>query len=118
MNMSADTTLWRGLPVIGKVLKFSSTHRPRSSNPIRPLFSTRKGAADAFDRLFKKFANSVLIVSYSSNSLPTQDEMVALMAKYKEHVEVIPVDYRYSFGNQGDAKTHRNSVQEYLFVGF
>ena len=81
-------------------------------------FSTRKGAADAFDRLFKKFANSVLIVSYSSNSLPTQDEMVALMAKYKEHVEVIPVDYRYSFGNQGDAKTHRNSVQEYLFVGF
>lgn len=38
--------------------------------------------------------------------------------KYKEHVEVIPVDYRYSFGNQGDAKTHRNSVQEYLFVGF
>lgn len=81
-------------------------------------FSTRKGAADAFDRLFKKFANSILIVSYSSNSLPTQDEMVAIMAKYKEHVEVVPVDYQYSFGNQSEAKTHRNSVQEYLFVGF
>ena len=81
-------------------------------------FSTRKGAADAFDRLFKKFANSVLIVSYSSNSLPTQDEMVAMMAKYKEHVEVIPIDYKYSFGNQNEAKTHRNSVQEYLFVGY
>lgn len=81
-------------------------------------FSTRKGAADAFDLLFKKFANSILIVSYSSNSLPTQDEMLALMAKYKQHVEVIPVDYKYSFGNQGDAKTHRNSVQEYLFVGY
>lgn len=39
-------------------------------------FATRKGAADAFDHLFKKFANSILIVSYSSNSLPTQDEMV------------------------------------------
>lgn len=81
-------------------------------------FSTRKGAADAFDRLFKKFANSILIVSYSSNSLPTQDEMVAMMAKYKEHVEVIPIDYKYSFGNQNEAKTHRNSVQEYLFVGY
>ena len=67
---------------------------------------------------FKKFANSILIVSYSSNSLPTQDEMVAIMAKYKEHVEVIPIDYRYSFGNQNEAKTHRNSVQEYLFVGY
>lgn len=81
-------------------------------------FSTRKGAADAFDRLFKKFTNSILIVSYSSNSLPTQDEMVAMMAKYKEHVEVIPIDYKYSFGNQNEAKTHRNSVQEYLFVGY
>ena len=57
-------------------------------------------------------------MSYSSNSLPNQEEMLALMAKYKEHVEVIPVDYRYSFGNQGAAKTHRNSVQEYLFVGY
>ena len=81
-------------------------------------FATRKGVADAFDHLFRKFANSVLIVSYSSNSLPTQDEMVSIMAKYKEHVEVIPVNYKYSFGNQNDAKTHRNSVQEYLFVGY
>lgn len=81
-------------------------------------FSTRKGAADAFDRLFKKFSNSILIVSYSSNSLPTQDEMVAIMSKHKAHVEVIPVNYKYSFGNQSDAKTHRNAVQEYLFVGY
>lgn len=81
-------------------------------------FSTRKGAADAFDKLFKKFANSILIVSYSSNSLPTQDEMIAIMANYKQHVEVIPIDYKYSFGNQNEAKTHRNSVQEYLFVGY
>ncbi|MEE0764866.1 Dam family site-specific DNA-(adenine-N6)-methyltransferase [Akkermansia sp.] len=81
-------------------------------------FSTRKGAADAFDRLFKKFSDCILIVSYSSNSLPSQDEMVAIMARYKGHVEVIPIDYRYSFGNQGDSKTNRNKVQEYLFVGY
>lgn len=81
-------------------------------------FSTRKGAADAFDHLFKKFADSILIVSYSSNSQPTQDEMVAIMAKYKKHVEVVPIDYTYSFGNQKEAKTNRNQVQEYLFVGY
>lgn len=81
-------------------------------------FSTRKGAADAFDKLFKKFASSILLVSYSSNSLPTQDEMLSIMAKYKQHVEVIPIDYKYSFGNQNDAKTHRNTVQEFLFVGY
>lgn len=81
-------------------------------------FSTRKGATDAFDKLFEKYSDSILIVSYSSNSLPTQDEMVALLAKHKTHVEVLPIDYTYSFGNQKEAKTHRNSAQEYLFVAY
>lgn len=81
-------------------------------------FSTRKGAADAFDLLFKRFSDSVLLVSYSSNSLPTQDEMLSIMAKYKARVEVIPIDYKYSFGNQRDAATNKNQVQEFLFVGY
>lgn len=74
----------------------SGTYADEKFKSYPTPFSTRKGAADAFDRLFKKFASSILIVSYSSNSLPTQDEMVAIMAKYKSHVEVVPVDYKYS----------------------
>lgn len=81
-------------------------------------FSTRKGATDAFDLLFKNFEESILIVSYSSNSQPTQDEMVALLKKHKGHVDVVPIDYRYSFANQKEAKTSRNKVQEYLFVAY
>ena len=81
--------------------------------------STRKGAADAFDKLFRKYSSSILIVSYSSNSLPTLDEMVEMMSRYKEYVEVVPVDYRYSFGNQGTkVGDNKNQVQEYLFVGY
>ncbi|MDD6081431.1 MAG: Dam family site-specific DNA-(adenine-N6)-methyltransferase [Oscillospiraceae bacterium] len=102
---------WKGVEIQEhtKTKKFKSYPTP---------FSTKNGAYDAFDKLFSKFADSTLIVSYSSNSLPTQEDMVALMKKYKEHVEVVPVDYKYAFGNQADAKTHRNSVQEYLFVGY
>lgn len=102
---------WKGVEIQEhtKTKKFKSYPTP---------FSTKNGAYDAFDKLFSKFADSILIVSYSSNSLPTQEDMVALMKKYKEHVEVVPVDYKYAFGNQADAKTHRNSVQEYLFVGY
>lgn len=82
-------------------------------------FSSRKGAAEAFDLLFGRFRESVLMVSYSSNSQPTQDEMVALLAKHKSHVEVIPVDYTYSFANQNHkVGNNKNSVQEYLFVGY
>ena len=82
-------------------------------------FSSRIGATDAFDRLFRKLKDSIIVVSYSSNSLPTKDEIVHLMAKYKRHVEVVDIDHRYSFANQGHkAADIRNQVKEYLFVGY
>lgn len=82
-------------------------------------FSSRTGAHAAFDRLFRKHRNSVLIVSYSSNSQPTKDEMVALLNQYKRHVEVVPVNHRYSFGTHGHkVGDNKNKVNEYLFVGY
>lgn len=82
-------------------------------------FSSRLGATEAFDRLFRKLKDSIIVVSYSSNSLPTKDEIVHLMAKYKRHVEVVDIDHRYSFANQGHKTLDiRNEVKEYLFVGY
>lgn len=82
-------------------------------------FSTKKGASDAFNKLFKKFRKNKLLVSYSSNCEPSLDEMVSIMSRYKQHVEVIPVKYQYSFGNQGDKiGKNNNTVSEYLFIGF
>lgn len=103
---------WQGVEIQEHTLtkKFKSYPTP---------FSSRTGAADAFDLLFRRFRDSVLMVSYSSNSLPTLDEMVAMMAKYKKHVEVVPVDYRYSIGNQGGkVGSNKNDVQEFIFVGY
>ena len=103
---------WKGVEIQEHTLtkKFKSYPTP---------FSSKKGAAEAFNFLFKRFRDSVLVVSYSSNSQPTLDEMVAIMAKYKRHVEVVPVDYKYSFGNQGSKiGNNKNNVQEYIFVGF
>lgn len=103
---------WRGVDIQQHTItkKFKSYPTP---------FSSRKGAETAFETIFKRFQDSILLVSYSSNSQPTLDEMVALMTKYKHHVEVVPVDYRYSFGNQGTkVGNNKNSVKEYLFVGY
>lgn len=103
---------WRGLEIQEHTItkKFKSYPTP---------FSSRKGAAEAFDMLFKRFRKSVLLVSYSSNSQPTLDEMLAIMAKHKSHVEVVPVDYKYSIGNQGrKVGNNKNNVQEYIFVGY
>lgn len=81
-------------------------------------FSTRNGAYDAFNKLFKKHKDSTLVVSYSSNSFPSKDEILNLLSKYKDEVEVIAIDYTYSIGNQGHkVNDNKNRVQEYIFIG-
>ena len=103
---------WKGVEMQWhtKTKKFKSYPTP---------FSSRKGAHEAFNTLFKRHRDSILITSYSSNSQPTRDEMLSLMAKYKNHVEVVPIDHRYSFANQGHRKDDiKNKVEEYLFVGY
>jgi DNA adenine methylase len=59
------------------------------------------------------------VVSYSSNSLPTLEEMKEIIGRYKPNVEVISIDYKYSFANQGHRNGDiKNSVEEYLFLGY
>lgn len=100
---------WKGVEIQEntKTKKFKSYPTP---------FSTRQGAEAAFDSLFRKYQDSILIVSYSSNSEPVKEEMIALMQRYKKNVELVPVDYKYSFGTRKTVK--RNEVQEYLFLGW
>jgi len=103
---------WKGVEIQQhtKTKKFKSYPTP---------FSTATAAFDAFDRLFRQHKDSVIIVSYSSNSLPTQEQIIELLAKYKNQVEVVAVDHLYSFGNQNHkVNDNRNKVQEYLFVGY
>lgn len=82
-------------------------------------FSTRNGAYSAFDSLFRRLRRHIIVLSYSSNSLPSRDELVGLLAKHKRNVEVVEVDYRYSFANQGaNVDDNKNKVREFLFVAF
>lgn len=103
---------WKGVEIQAhtKTKKFKSYPSP---------FSSRVGAHDAFDKLLGNFKESIILLSYSSNSLPNKEEILSLMSKYKSHVEVVSLDYRYSFANQGHrVSNNKNKVQEYIFVGF
>jgi DNA adenine methylase len=103
---------WKGVEIQEhtKTKKFKSYPSP---------FNSRVGAHDAFDKLFNNFKDSILLISYSSNSLPTKEEMLSVISKYKEHVKVISIDYRYSFANQGHRiANNKNKVKEYIFIGY
>ncbi|MGG3928842.1 Dam family site-specific DNA-(adenine-N6)-methyltransferase [Schinkia azotoformans] len=81
-------------------------------------FGTKEGTYEAFDQLFQKYQNSIIMVSYSSNAYPKMEEMIELMKRYKKNVEVHQVAHRYSFGNQAHkVNDNRNQVFEYIFVG-
>lgn len=82
-------------------------------------FSTKKGTYEAFEYLFKKYSNKKILVSYSSNSLPTKDEMITMMRKSFKTVQTFEIDHRYSFGTHKKHKNNKNNqVKEYLFLGF
>lgn len=102
---------WQGVELQSHTLtkKFKSYPTP---------FANRVETYKAFERIFRTHRKSILLVSYSSNSLPTMEEMLELMGKYKRNVEVVPIDYTYSFGNRKTAELSNNRATEYLFVGF
>jgi DNA adenine methylase/adenine-specific DNA-methyltransferase len=98
----------------GKTL-MPATKVKKIEKPYTP-FSYRKDAIDAFDRMFRKFADSILVLSYSSNGYPDLAVLRRLMRKYKPSVEIFERAHRYHFGTHQAVK--RAQVQEYLIVGY
>ncbi len=80
-------------------------------------FSYRRTAFDAFDLMFKRFSESTLVLSYSSNGYPDLDVLVDLMGRYKSSVRVVERDHRYHFGTHANVSQNRVAVREYLLIG-
>ena len=92
-----------------KVRKFKSYESP---------FSDLETSKDALMKLFERYSNSIIALSYSSNGLPTKDELYSMLSSVKGSVEIYEEKHRYSFGNPGNKVGKvRISVREYLLVG-
>lgn len=68
----------------------------------RPLKTTgsewvdRNRIRDAFTRLFDRYRNSILVVSYRDNGIPSEQELFDLLSQHKEKViEVKKRNYKY-----------------------
>jgi DNA adenine methylase len=101
---------WEGIELQEhtKTKKFKSYSSP---------FSKKTETYLAFEKMIEKFQNSIIAISYSSNSKPDKEELVAMLAKYKTNVIVHEIDHLYSFGNQNHkVGNNANRVKEYFFV--
>ena len=64
----------------------------------------------AFDLLFKKFQNSILVVSYRADGIPSIEELLILLKKYKQNVnELKRKNYKYVLST--------NHSEEVLLIG-
>ena len=53
----------------------------------------------AFDKLFEKFHDSILVVSYRSPGIPSESELIGILKKYKQNVDIKKRDYKYVLSN-------------------
>jgi DNA adenine methylase/adenine-specific DNA-methyltransferase len=80
-------------------------------------FSYRHTAIDAFDSIFRQFAEQTIVLSYSSNGYPDLETLVRVMGRHKRCVDVVSKDHRYHFGTHSGVSEGRKTVKEYLIVG-
>ena len=99
---------WRGLRIM------KDTKVRKIEKKITP-FGYRRTALNAFDRLFRLFQDSIIVLSYSSNGYPDLPELEALMGRYKRDIVIHRKPHRYHFGTHSSVE--RAAVQEYLIVG-
>lgn len=53
----------------------------------------------AFENLFNKFKDSILVVSYRYNGMPAISELVDMLKQYKTTIEIKKLDYKYVLSN-------------------
>jgi adenine-specific DNA-methyltransferase len=90
-----------------KMIDYRTKHR-RLKAQINPWIDKNK-IYNAFDKLFNKFKESILVISYRSDGIPTISELEKLLKKYKSEFSVKTKEYKYVLSN--------NHSEEVLLVG-
>jgi adenine-specific DNA-methyltransferase len=99
---------WRGVRIM------EDTKVKKIEKPFTP-FGSRKTAVNAFDRMFRSYRSSKIVLSYSSNAYPDREILEDLLRRYKSHVTAFEKPHRYHFGTH--VGVERALVREFLIVG-
>ena len=90
------------------VIDYKTKHKRIKGNDS--VWTDKNKIHDAFDCLFEKFSQSILVVSYRSDGIPSVLELENIMRKYKRKVrEVKRKKYKYVLSN--------NHSEEVLIIG-
>jgi adenine-specific DNA-methyltransferase len=83
----------------GNRIDYNTKHK-RLKKEFNPWVE-KKQIYSAFERLIEKFSDSILVVSYRSDGIPTIEELVGILKKYKTDVQEIKrKNYKYVLSNR------------------
>lgn len=79
----------------GKAVDFGSKHH--RLKPRKNVWNDPKRNLAAFQRLFRKHADSTLVVSYRSDGIPSPDDLSRALRSVKRKVEICRFDRNYKY---------------------
>lgn len=86
----------------GKHIDYGSKHRR-----LKPQSSPWHNAAticDAFEQLVQRHRNSILVVSYRDDGIPTREALLDLLSRYKKHVYEVTHKKQYALAHRKSAE--------------
>jgi adenine-specific DNA methylase len=90
-------------------LDYGSKHRRLQRRPNE--WTDKKRIHAAFDRLFERYQDSILVVSYRSDGIPSEEELVTILSRHKTQVKVERFgQYKYVLSTNAEA-------EEILLIG-
>lgn len=91
-------------------IDYRKKHHPLKGT--RSAWSNPKCNRRAFESLLQRYSNSILVVSYRSDGVPSEQELFELLSRIKRNVKTLHFgEYKYALSTNG-------SSQELLFVGY
>jgi adenine-specific DNA methylase/transcriptional regulator with XRE-family HTH domain len=86
-----------------KQIDYESKHR--RLKPKYSVWSDRQGIHDAFRKLFHRFRNSIIVVSYRNDGIPSEEELVGMLKEVKRKVTLVRYGpYKYVLSKNGESK--------------
>jgi adenine-specific DNA methylase len=87
------------------------TSKHRRLKPLPNDWTDKKRIRTAFERLFNRYAKSILVVSYRSDGIPPEPELISILKAHKREVRVEHYgQYKYVLSKNGQS-------EEMLLIG-
>ncbi len=94
---------------------YGKTGLRRYSESEKSAYCSKSECLKAFAALISRAKAKHIIVSYNSEGIMSEAEILYVLGRKGEKPEVIPIDYRRFKSNSSGRLKNKNTVQEYLF---